>query len=118
MEKRRSFLLTLLPALISALALGSCGHDDDPAPPPEPAPEPAPAPAPPPPPPPPPAPAPAPQAKTCEALNGMQVAVGSIGLPTTGAIVTRTQVVESSGFGPTAVGEFCEVLGEINPVDP
>jgi hypothetical protein len=65
----------------------------------------------------PPAPPPA-TAMSCEALNGMAVPAASIGLPTTGAVVTSTELVPAAGSGPTAVGEYCKVLGDINPMDP
>ncbi|MGZ8273875.1 MAG: tannase/feruloyl esterase family alpha/beta hydrolase, partial [Burkholderiaceae bacterium] len=45
------------------------------------------------------------------------IPAASIGLPTTGAVVTSTTVVPASGSGSTAVGEYCRVLGDINPVD-
>lgn len=54
------------------------------------------------------------QPKTCGELNGMTVAATAIGLPTTGATVTSTEVVAAAG----TVGEYCKVLGEIAPVDP
>lgn len=94
MQGRRSTATGLMAAALTAFALASCGsdNDDDPAPP--------------------------PQAKTCEALNGMTVAVDAIGLPTTGAVITGTQVVPAAGAGPTAVGDYCKVLGDIRPVDP
>lgn len=59
----------------------------------------------------------APVAKTCSELNGMTIPASAIGLPTTGATVTSTQVVAAAGTGATAVGEYCKVLGDINPVD-
>ncbi len=55
---------------------------------------------------------------TCAELNGMSIRANAIGLPTTGATVTSTQVVAAAGTGTAAVGEYCKVLGEINPVDP
>jgi len=55
---------------------------------------------------------------SCAQLNGMTVAASSIGLPTTGAKVTSSDVVPAAGTGASAVGEFCKVLGDINPVDP
>lgn len=55
---------------------------------------------------------------TCAQLNGMTIAPASIGLPTTGATVTSSQVVPAAGTGATAVGEYCRVQGDINPVDP
>ncbi|RZL99447.1 MAG: tannase/feruloyl esterase family alpha/beta hydrolase, partial [Variovorax sp.] len=57
------------------------------------------------------------QAMTCAQLNGMTVAAGSIGLATTGAVVTSATVVPAAGSGATAVGEYCRVLGDIRPVD-
>ena len=55
---------------------------------------------------------------TCAELNGMSIRANAIGLPTTGAAVTSTQVVAAAGTGAAAVGEYCKVLGEIYPVDP
>ena len=63
------------------------------------------------------APAPAAVALSCAQLSGMAIPAASIGLPTTGATVTSTQVIAAAGAGATAVGEYCKVLGEINPVD-
>lgn len=60
----------------------------------------------------------APVAKTCTELNGMTIPAASIGLPTTGALVTSTVVVPAAGTGVAAVAEYCKVLGDINPVDP
>ncbi|KQP13131.1 tannase/feruloyl esterase family alpha/beta hydrolase [Pseudorhodoferax sp. Leaf267] len=57
------------------------------------------------------------QAKTCSELNGMAVAANAIGLATTGAVVTSTQVVPAAGTGAAAIGEYCKVLGSIQPVD-
>src|SRR5438045_274247 len=56
----------------------------------------------------------APQAQplTCADLNGRTVEAAAIGLPTTGAVVTSTQTVAASA----TVGEYCRVLGDINPV--
>lgn len=56
-------------------------------------------------------------ATTCSELDGMVISAKSIGLPTTGAAVTSTQLVAAAGTGATAVGEYCKVLGEIYPVD-
>lgn len=58
------------------------------------------------------------QPLTCAQLNGRTVPASAIGLPTTGAVVTSTEVVAASGTGATAIGEHCRVLGDINPVDP
>ena len=57
------------------------------------------------------------QPRSCADLNGMTVAAANIGLPTTGARLTSTQTVAPVGTVPTAVGEYCKVLGEIDPVD-
>lgn len=55
----------------------------------------------------------------CAGLNGMVIPSKSIGLPTTGGLVTSTTVVPANGLtGAAAIGEYCKVLGEINPVDP
>ena len=62
-------------------------------------------------------PLPARQAMTCGQLNGMVIAASAIGLPTTGATVTSSAVVAASGSGNSTVGEYCKVLGDINPVD-
>ena len=56
--------------------------------------------------------------KSCAEINGMTIPASSIGLPTTGAVVTATSVVPAAGTGTTAVGEYCKVLASINPVDP
>ena len=45
------------------------------------------------------------QPLSCAQLNGMTIAAASIGLPTTGAKVTSTQIVAAAGTAPTAVGE-------------
>ena len=84
--------LTVLTAAV--LALSACGGSDDPAPPP-----------------------PAQVAKTCTELNGLAIPAASIGLPTTGAVVTSTVLVPAAGTGVAAVAEYCKVLGDINPVD-
>ena len=57
-------------------------------------------------------------AKTCQELNGMVIPDSAIGLATKGAVVTSTEVVAAAGAGAAAVGEYCKVLGDINPVDP
>ncbi len=54
---------------------------------------------------------------TCAQLDGMTIPAASIALPTTGAIVTSTEVVPAAGTGVAAVAEYCKVLGDINPVD-
>ena len=42
----------------------------------------------------------------------------TIGLPTTGAVVTSAVIVPAAGTGIAAVADYCKVLGDINPVDP
>ncbi len=83
-------LRLLLIAAATTMVLAGCGGDDD---------------------------APILSPLSCAAINGMAVPAVAIGLPTTGAVVTSTAVVPASGTGPTAVGEYCRVLGDINPVD-
>lgn len=56
--------------------------------------------------------------RDCAALNGMTIAAADVGLPTSGATVTSTQIVAAAGVGAAAVGEYCKVLGDIDPVDP
>jgi Tannase and feruloyl esterase/Alpha/beta hydrolase domain len=53
-------------------------------------------------------------AEACSNLNGTAVLRASIGLPTTGANVTSTQLIAAT----STVGEYCQVLGSIHPVDP
>ena len=55
-------------------------------------------------------------APTCAQLNGMKVPVGSIGLPTTGAVVTSTSSIAANTAG--TIGAYCLVSGNITPVDP
>ena len=81
----------LLIAAASTVVLGGCGSDDD---------------------------IPPPAPMSCAEINGMTIPAASIGLPTTGAVVTSTTTVAAAGTGATAVGEYCRVLGDINPVDP
>jgi feruloyl esterase len=95
LHNKKSFAGPLTAALLASLGLGGCsgGGDDAPI---------------------------ATQtlaAMTCGQLNGMTIPAASIGLPTTGATVTSTQVVPAAGTGTTAVGVHCKVLGDINPVD-
>jgi feruloyl esterase len=51
-------------------------------------------------------------------LNATTIAASSLALPTTGAKVTSAALQAASGTGSTAVGEYCKVVGVINPVDP
>ena len=57
-------------------------------------------------------------ARNCGELNGMVIPASSIGLPTSGAVITATQLVAAAGSGATAVGAYCKVLGSIGPIDP
>lgn len=59
-----------------------------------------------------------PIALSCAQLNGMSVPASSIGLPTTGAVVTSATTIPASGTGPQAVGQYCKVTGAISPRDP
>lgn len=54
----------------------------------------------------------------CLEVEGLVIPTKEIGLPTTGGLVTRTEVIMPSGSGATAIGPYCKVMGEINPVDP
>lgn len=92
-RKNTTLKLTTLAAAL--LALSACGGNSD-----------SPAPLP-----------PAQVAKTCIELNGLIIPAVSIGLPTTGAVVTSTVLVPAAGTGVAAVAEYCKVLGDINPVD-
>jgi feruloyl esterase len=56
-------------------------------------------------------------AMSCTQLAGMTIPASGIGLATTGAAVTSATVVAAAGSGASAVGEYCRVLGDINPVD-
>jgi feruloyl esterase len=90
--------LSLLAAVVASMGLSACGGNDDNV-----------------------ATAPPPTTQaplSCVQLNGMPIPAASIGLPTTGATVTSTEVVAATGTGTAAVGEYCKVLGDINPVDP
>ena len=53
-------------------------------------------------------------ATSCADLNGKVIAPSAIGLPTTGARVLSTAMVQTPG--PTA-SEYCKVLGVVSPVD-
>ncbi|WP_194714252.1 tannase/feruloyl esterase family alpha/beta hydrolase [Noviherbaspirillum soli] len=61
--------------------------------------------------------APTQAAVACAQLAGMTIPASSIGLATTGATVTSATVVPAAGSGASAVGQYCRVLGDINPVD-
>ena len=55
---------------------------------------------------------------TCAQLANMQIPAASIGMPTTGAVITATKTVAANGTGNNAVGEYCLASGKIMPVDP
>ncbi len=60
----------------------------------------------------------APTLVTCSGLAKMPIAAGAIGLPTSGGVVTKAQLVVGSGTGAAATPEHCLVSGKILPVDP
>ncbi len=53
--------------------------------------------------------------QNCADLNGTAIAAARIGLATSGALVTSTELVTAA---TSAVGEYCKVLGEIAALDP
>lgn len=57
-------------------------------------------------------------AQHCDDLANLAIPAASIGLPTTGAQVTSTELTAPGGEAPASVGEYCAVLGNITPVDP
>ena len=63
-------------------------------------------------------PPPPPQPLGCAELGGMAIAASSIGLPTTGAVVTAATPVAAAGSGVGATPAFCRVSASISPVDP
>ena len=87
--RKQSIALPFLVSAIAGMGLSGCGHDT-----------------------------PVREPMTCAQLNGTAIPSSSIGLATSGATVTSAEVVPPSGSGATAVGEYCKVLGDINPVDP
>ena len=56
-------------------------------------------------------------ARSCADLNGYTIGSSTISLPTTGAVITSTQLIPAAGTGVTAVSAYCKVLGSINPID-
>jgi Tannase and feruloyl esterase len=55
---------------------------------------------------------------SCAQIAKMQIPGDSIGLPTTGALITATESVPAGGTGASAVGAYCLVSGSIMPADP
>ncbi|MEG1770277.1 MAG: tannase/feruloyl esterase family alpha/beta hydrolase, partial [Comamonas sp.] len=53
----------------------------------------------------------------CADLNGMTIAATSIGLATSGAVVTAATTVAAAGSGVSTTPEFCRVSASISPVD-
>ena len=58
------------------------------------------------------------KAASCSDLAAMTVPSAFIGLPTTGAAVSSATLVAAAGTGAKMIGEYCKILGDINPVDP
>jgi Tannase and feruloyl esterase len=54
----------------------------------------------------------------CTQLAGLHIPVATIGLPTTGAVVTTATPVAASGQGAKSIPALCMVTGSIAPVDP
>jgi hypothetical protein len=61
--------------------------------------------------------APRPNPMSCEQLAGLTVPSSAIALSTSGARVTSTKVIPAGGTAPKVFGEYCQVSGEIDPVD-
>jgi feruloyl esterase len=57
-------------------------------------------------------------AKKCSALTGVEIAAGTVGLPTGGATVSSAVPASAGGGGEHAYGAHCLVSGDIRPVDP
>ena len=55
---------------------------------------------------------------SCEQLATLTVPSASIGLPTNGAKVVSAVSVAASGVAPKNFGAYCQVAGEISPIDP
>lgn len=53
----------------------------------------------------------------CTGLLNTQIPASAIGLPTTGAMVTATELMPASGSGAAAVGAYCKLSADIYPVD-
>ncbi len=54
----------------------------------------------------------------CTSLADASIPATSIGLPTTGARVTASELIASSGSGQALIGAYCKVSVDIHPVDP
>lgn len=54
-------------------------------------------------------------AEACAAIDGMAIPASAIGLATTGATITSTELVRANARD-NANGEFCKVIGRIHPV--
>ena len=54
----------------------------------------------------------------CTGLLNTQIPASAIGLPTTGAMVTATELIPATGTGTAAVGAYCKLSADIYPIDP
>ena len=54
----------------------------------------------------------------CARLAAYRIKASSIGMPTTGAVVTDAHEVAAGGRGASAIGDYCLASGSIMPVDP
>ena len=55
-------------------------------------------------------------ADACAALDGLQIPASAIGLATTGALISSTELVRANARN-NENGEFCKVVGNIHPVN-
>jgi len=55
-------------------------------------------------------------ADACAALDGLQIPASAIGLATTGALISSTELVRANARN-NENGEFCKVMGNIHPVN-
>ena len=54
----------------------------------------------------------------CTGLLNTQIPASAIGLPTTGAMVTATELIPATGTGTAAIGAYCKLSADIYPIDP
>lgn len=54
-------------------------------------------------------------AEACAGLQGLEIPVAAIGLPTSGATITSAELV-AGGARDNSNGEYCKVLGAIHPI--
>lgn len=55
---------------------------------------------------------------SCDQLATLTVPAANIGLPTNGAKVISATLVSAGGTAPKTFGDYCNVVGEISPIDP